>query len=53
MPASRISRAIRLRPNALALAALAALCLFRLKVGLLPTLGVTALVGLVAKLALG
>lgn len=38
---------------ALALAALAALCLFHLKLGLLPTLGVTAAVGLVAKLALG
>jgi chromate transporter len=38
---------------ALALAALAAACLFRLKLGLLKTLGVTAAVGLVAKLALG
>jgi chromate transporter len=38
---------------ALALAALAAICLFRLKLGLLRTLGATALVGLVAKLALG
>ncbi len=42
-----------LDPLALALAALAAICLFRLKLGLLPTLGVTAAVGLAAKLALG
>ncbi len=38
---------------ALALAALAAVSLFRLKLGLLKTLGITAAVGLVAKLALG
>ena len=38
---------------ALALAALAAACLFRLKLGLLKTLGVTAAVGLAVKLALG
>lgn len=38
---------------ALALAALAAACLFRLKLGLLTTLGLTAAVGLVAKLAVG
>ncbi|CAA9222957.1 MAG: Chromate transport protein ChrA [uncultured Craurococcus sp.] len=42
-----------LDPLALALAALAAACLFWLKLGLLRTLGVTAVVGLVAKLALG
>jgi chromate transporter len=42
-----------LDPLALALAALAALCLFCVRIGLLPTLGVTALVGLVARLALG
>ncbi|MFC4169584.1 chromate efflux transporter [Teichococcus aestuarii] len=42
-----------LDPLALALAALAAICLFRLKFGLLKTLGVTATVGLMAKLALG
>ena len=42
-----------LDPLALALAALAAACLFRLKLGLLRTLGITAVVGLVAKLALG
>jgi chromate transporter len=38
---------------ALALAALAAVCVFRLKLGLVRTLGVTAAVGLAAKLALG
>jgi chromate transporter len=37
---------------ALALAALAAVCLFHLKLGLLKTLGITAVVGLVAKLAI-
>jgi chromate transporter len=42
-----------LDPLALALAALAAACLFWLKLGLLRTLGVTAAVGLVLKLALG
>jgi chromate transporter len=42
-----------LDPLALALAALAAACLFRLKLGLLKTLGITAATGLVAKLALG
>jgi chromate transporter len=40
-------------PLAMALAALAAACLFWLKLGLLRTLGATALVGLAAKLALG
>jgi chromate transporter len=35
------------------LAALAAVCLFRLKLGLLRTLGITAALGLVARLALG
>jgi len=38
---------------ALALAALAALCVFRLKLGLIRTLGVTAAAGLAAKLVLG
>lgn len=38
---------------ALALAALAAVCVFQLKLGLIRTLGVTAAVGLAAKLALG
>jgi chromate transporter len=42
-----------LDPLALALAALAAVCLFRLKLALLKTLGITAAVGLMAKLALG
>ncbi|MBP0447855.1 chromate efflux transporter [Roseomonas sp. SSH11] len=42
-----------LDPLALALAVLAAVCLFHFKLGLLRTLGVTAAVGLVAKLALG
>ena len=42
-----------LDPLALALAALAAACLFWLNLGLLRTLGITAVVGLVAKLALG
>ena len=42
-----------LDPLALALAALAAACLFWLKLGLLRTLGITAAVGLVLKLALG
>ncbi len=42
-----------LDPLALALAALAAACLFGFKLGLLRTLGVTAAVGLAAKLALG
>jgi chromate transporter len=42
-----------LDPLALALAALAASCLFGLKLGLLRTLGVTAAVGAAAKLALG
>ncbi|MBR0646497.1 chromate transporter, partial [Plastoroseomonas hellenica] len=42
-----------LDPLALGLAALAAFCLFRLRLGLLRTLGVTALVGLVAKLSFG
>jgi chromate transporter len=42
-----------LDPLALALAALATACLFWLKLGLLRTLGITAVVGLVAKLALG
>jgi chromate transporter len=42
-----------LDPLALTLAALAAACLFWLKLGLLRTLGITAVVGLVAKLALG
>ncbi|MCI0754962.1 chromate efflux transporter [Teichococcus vastitatis] len=42
-----------LDPLALALAALAAACLFRLKLGLLKTLGITAATGLVTKLALG
>ncbi len=42
-----------LDPLAMALAALAAVCLFSMKLGLLRTLGITALVGLVAKLALG
>jgi len=42
-----------LDPLALALAALAAACLFWLKLGLLRTLGVTAAVGLALKLALG
>jgi chromate transporter len=38
---------------ALALAALAATCLFGIRIGLLPTLGIAAAVGLVAKLVLG
>jgi chromate transporter len=38
---------------ALTLAALAAVCVFWLRLGLMPTLGVTAAVGLAAKLALG
>jgi chromate transporter len=38
---------------ALALAALAAVCLFRLKLGVLRTLGVTAAAGLLLRLALG
>ena len=42
-----------LDPLALALAALAAACLFGLKLGLLRTLGVTAAAGAAAKLALG
>ena len=42
-----------LDPLALALAALAAACLFGLKLGLLRTLGATAAVGAAAKLALG
>jgi chromate transporter len=42
-----------LDPLALALAALAAVCLFSFKLGLLRTLGITAAAGLVAKLALG
>jgi len=42
-----------LDPLALALAALAAACLFALRLGLLRTLGITAALGLAAKLALG
>ena len=42
-----------LDPLALALAAVAALALFGAKIGLLPTLGLTAAVGLAARLALG
>ncbi|WP_419900806.1 chromate efflux transporter [Roseomonas sp. USHLN139] len=42
-----------LDPLALGLAALAAACLFGFKLGLLKTLGITAAVGLVAKLAIG
>ncbi len=42
-----------LDPLALALAALATACLFWLKLGLLRTLGVTAVVGLVLRLAVG
>jgi chromate transporter len=42
-----------LDPLALALAALAAVCVFWLGLGLVRTLGVTAAVGLVVKLALG
>jgi chromate transporter len=38
---------------ALAIAVLAAICLFRLRLGLLKTLGVAAVAGLLAKLALG
>ncbi|MBP0443688.1 chromate efflux transporter [Roseomonas sp. SSH11] len=41
-----------LDPLALALAAIAALCLFRFRLGLLPTLGVSAALGLLARLAL-
>ncbi len=47
-----VPRLSSLDPLALALAALAAGCLFWLKLGLLRTLGVTAAVGLVAKLVL-
>ena len=42
-----------LDPAALGLAALAALCLFRLKLGVVKTLGVAALAGLGLRLALG
>ena len=42
-----------LDPVALGLAALAALCLFRLKLGVVKTLGVAAVAGLAVRLALG
>ncbi|WP_207537649.1 chromate efflux transporter [Sabulicella rubraurantiaca] len=48
-----VPRLSSLDPVALALAALAAVCLFWLRLGLLRTLGITAAVGLVAKLVLG
>ena len=40
-------------PGALALAALAAVCLFRLKLGVLRTLGIAAAAGVVLRLAMG
>jgi chromate transporter len=42
-----------LDPAALALATLAALCLFRLKLGVVTTLGIAAVAGLLVRLALG
>jgi chromate transporter len=47
-----IPRLGSLDPLALALAALAAACLFWLKLGLLQTLGITAAVGLATRLSL-